>query len=83
VNLYTSWVCPEIILSTLYQNLPGIKKKHCPNTRTSLVCSKVVEHGFLHSFKLTTFKEALANEDVNKWKLTMDEEYQSLIQNNT
>jgi len=42
-----------------------------------------VEHGFLQSFKPTTFKEALANEDVNKWKLTMDEEYQSLIQNNT
>jgi hypothetical protein len=35
-----------------------------------------VEHGFPHSSKPTTFKEALANEDVNKWKLAMDEEYQ-------
>jgi hypothetical protein len=43
----------------------------------------LVEHGVFHSSKPTTFKEALANEDVNKWKLTMDEEYQSLIKNNT
>ncbi len=41
-----------------------------------------VEHGFPHSSKPTTFKEGLANEDANKWKLVMDEEYQYLIQKN-
>jgi len=40
-----------------------------------------VEHGCPHSSEPTTFKNALANEDANKWKLVMDEEYQSLIQN--
>lgn len=41
------------------------------------------KHGLPRSSKPTTFKKALANEDANKWKLVMDEEYQSLIQNNT
>ncbi len=42
-----------------------------------------VEHGFPHSSKPTTFKEILENEEANKWKLVMDEEYKSLIQNYT
>lgn len=30
-----------------------------------------VEHGCPHLFEPTTFKEALANEDANKWKLVI------------
>ncbi len=35
------------------------------------------------SCELTSFNEALTNENINKWKQAMDEEYQFLLQNNT
>ncbi len=50
-------------------------------TQRSIESIDFVKHGFPHSSEPTTFKEALANEDANKWKLVMDGEYQSLIQN--